>query len=260
MVFEPLKDEVVEKGSWLTESSNYWGNRRTALGSLFVLALAAGVLVSPGGGRNMEAEIVAEGNSIAVGQFLESRGIDASSRSIGGRSALVDVEALSVEYRDPNLPATTLSANGIELIKTFEGFSNTGYLLGDGMCTIGWGHTVPAHEMPDCEEWEITAEEAHEFIADHVTYFEDAVNSFFTRDFNQNQFDALVSFAYNVGEPWYKWDWPTDPDDQFFEDVLPLYVYPAQFTEGLAKRRAAEVELFNTPVGEFVEFSYTDAG
>ncbi|MCL1801186.1 MAG: lysozyme [Promicromonosporaceae bacterium] len=244
---------MLEKAAWLRVPDVFRENPRLAIGALMVTTLAVGTFAMPVGDGLVDAEDAALHKTDIAAQQMEARGLSAASRSIGGRNDLPAVEVVGLDfqdqYQDPNLPATTLSANGIELIKQFEGFSHTGYLLGDGKCTIGWGHTVPVAERPDCLDWEITVEEAHEFIADHVTYFEEAVNSFFTRDFNQNQFDALVSFAYNVGEPWFKWDWPTDPDDQFFEDVLPLYVYPAQFTEGLAKRRAAEVELFNTPVG-----------
>jgi GH24 family phage-related lysozyme (muramidase) len=145
-------------------------------------------------------------------------------------------------------PATRVSEEGLQKLKDWEGFSLRGYLLGDGKCTIGWGHAVPVAQRPNCRNWVITEEEAREKFRVNVAFFEDAVNNFFTRDFNQNQFDAVVSFAFNVGQVWYRWQWPTDPDDAFFNRVLPKYIYPVQFRTGLMRRRNAEVELFNTPV------------
>ena len=176
-----------------------------------------------------------------------------ASRTMTERNQLADAMIadsadLAEPVVDPTLPATSVSAAGMQKLKDFEGFSLRGYLLGDGKCTIGWGHAVPVAQRPDCLNWVITEEEARAKFASDVSRFEDAVNNFFTRDFNQNQFDAIVSFAYNVGQVWFRWDWPTDPDDDFFQWVLPLYIYPAQFREGLMRRRAAELELFNTPV------------
>ena len=152
----------------------------------------------------------------------------------------------------PETAARQISAEGLDLIKFFEGYSATGYLLGDGRCTIGWGHTVLEEERPgaECEEWEITEAEATEYLLGHLEYFEASVDNYFTRDLNQHQFDALVSFSYNVGEAYLKYNWSTAPTDAYFSKTMMLYVKPAQFTEGLTIRRTAEVELFNAPEDE----------
>jgi GH24 family phage-related lysozyme (muramidase) len=159
-----------------------------------------------------------------------------------------DISVHAVIHR-PDTGARQISAYGLDLIKFFEGYSATGYLLGDGVCTIGWGHTVPENSL-NCEEWEITEEQATEYLLEHLVKFEAAVDSYFTRDLTQHQFDALVSFSYNVGEAYRKYDWPTSPDDEYFARTMMLYVKPAQFTEGLTIRRTAEVELFNAPEDE----------
>jgi GH24 family phage-related lysozyme (muramidase) len=152
----------------------------------------------------------------------------------------------------PETGARQISAEGLDLIKFFEGYSATGYLLGDGRCTIGWGHTVLEEERPgtECEEWEISGAEATEYLLGHLEYFEASVDNYFTRDLNQHQFDALVSFSYNVGEAYMKYNWSTAPTNAYFSKTMMLYVKPAQFTEGLTIRRTAEVELFNAPEEE----------
>ena len=219
------------------------------VGSLLALAIA------PTGAPNLgyaAAELVGSSEVGLADSARELRDNSVASRSTTQRGTTSDAEVTAEvptdPAPDPGLPATSVSAAGLEKLKEFEGFSLRGYLLGDGKCTIGWGHAVPVAQRPNCSSWVITEEEARAKFASDVSRFEDAVNAFFTRDFNQNQFDAIVSFAYNVGQVWFRWDWPTDPDDDFFQWVLPLYIYPAQFREGLMRRRAAELELFNTPV------------
>lgn len=141
----------------------------------------------------------------------------------------------------------TISPAGLQLIKDFEGLSLTGYLLGDGMCTIGYGHAVPAATRPDCRQWTITEAEAEAMLLEDVQIYADAVSDWFTRDFNQNQFDALTSWMYNVGTGVFeKYGWDTAPDDERIAYNLGLYIFPAKFSEGLKARRAAEIALFQS--------------
>jgi len=140
----------------------------------------------------------------------------------------------------------SIGEKGIELITQFEGVKLDGYLLGDGVCTIGYGHTRA--ETAGCKDWHITQEEAEAFLAQDVQKYADEVNDYFTRDFNQNQFDALVSFTYNVGAAFKKYGWPKDAPDSYFPGVMIQYTNPPKFKAGLKKRRQAEIALFETPV------------
>ena len=138
----------------------------------------------------------------------------------------------------------TVGDNGLKLIEQFEGLELTGYLLGDGMCTIGYGHAVPVGEKPNCTSWTITQAQAEQFLAQDVERFGNEINTYFTRSFNQNQFDALVSFSYNVGYAYEKYTWPKDAPDSYFPGVMIQYTNPPQFKDGLTRRRQAEIALF----------------
>ena len=81
-----------------------------------------------------------------------------------------------------------------DLIKKWEGFSGKAYKCPGGIWTIGYGHTATCRQGMT-----ITRSEAEELLKRDVSQFAKAVNSLVTIDINQQQFDALVSFAYNVG-------------------------------------------------------------
>ena len=88
-----------------------------------------------------------------------------------------------------------LSEHGKELIKSFEGFRLTAYKDGGGVWTIGWGHTGS-----DVTPGRSITQERADFLFDaDIIEFEEGVNSLVKVPLTQNQFDALVSFAYNCG-------------------------------------------------------------
>ena len=91
-----------------------------------------------------------------------------------------------------------VSERGLDLIKSFEGcrlaaYPDPGSPDGEPW-TIGWGTTRGVRKGMT-----ITQEEADLLLAEDVSAFERAVNRMVRVPLNQNQFDALVSFTYNVG-------------------------------------------------------------
>ncbi|MBB2918349.1 lysozyme [Cupriavidus alkaliphilus] len=88
-----------------------------------------------------------------------------------------------------------ISANGLAVIKYFESCRLSAYFDSGGVPTIGWGHTGPDVRLG----MTITQARADELlcadIADHERIVSDAV----TVPLTQGQFDALVSFCFNVG-------------------------------------------------------------
>ncbi|MGL6034947.1 MAG: lysozyme [Acinetobacter johnsonii] len=90
-----------------------------------------------------------------------------------------------------------ISTNGIDLICSFEGLRLKAYDDGVGVWTIGYGTTVingtKVKKGDTC-----TVEQAKSYMAQDLKKFESAVNQVKV-PLNQNQYDALVSLAYNIG-------------------------------------------------------------
>lgn len=84
---------------------------------------------------------------------------------------------------------------GLDLIKSFEGCVLTAYKDIVGVLTIGYGHTGP----DVYEDLKISQQEAEELLKDDLVRFEIGVDSMVKVPMNENQFAALVSFAFNVG-------------------------------------------------------------
>lgn len=83
---------------------------------------------------------------------------------------------------------------GIELIKYFEGCKLEAYLCPANVWTIGYGHTsgVKPGDV-------ITPDEADALLAKDLEEFEGYVDRMVTYELNQNQFDSLVSWTFNLG-------------------------------------------------------------
>ena len=139
-----------------------------------------------------------------------------------------------------------ISEKGLELIKTFEGLRLSAYkaLSTEKYYTIGYGH----YGSDVSKDMVITELQAEELLKKDVEKFEDKVNKYSNYNFNQNQFDALVSFAYNIGNI----DQLTAKGTRTIEQIsshISLYVKAGGKTlVGLVKRREKEKELFDTPI------------
>ncbi len=136
------------------------------------------------------------------------------------------------------------SAEGISLIKKFEGCELTAYQCSAGVWTIGYGHTKGIEEG-----MEISQEEAEQMLVDELHEYENYINKYVTAPLSQNQFDAMVSWVYNLG--------PANLKASTLLKVLNAEDYdgvPAQIKrwnkaggeilDGLIRRREAEARLF----------------
>jgi lysozyme len=93
-----------------------------------------------------------------------------------------------------------ISQKGLEILKKFEGLSLTPYKCAGGIWTIGYGNTYYPNGVKVKEtDLSITKEKANEMLEMLLGTYEKAVDSFCRDDINQNQFDALVLLAYNIG-------------------------------------------------------------
>jgi lysozyme len=143
----------------------------------------------------------------------------------------------------------TVSPNGLNLIKSFEGCRLQAYLDASTppVWTIGYGHTGPdVHDGLT-----ITQEQADQLLAQDVDAFAEGVENCLIRPVDQNQFDALVSLAYNVGLTAFKrstlLQLVNAGNDAAAAAQFGLWVHAgANVLPGLVRRRAAEAALFQT--------------
>lgn len=94
----------------------------------------------------------------------------------------------------------TPSKNCINLIKRFEGFSRKPYICPAGVATIGYGMTFyPDGSKVTMRSFPITEEQAEADLTAIVAKFAKSVDELVKVTLTQNQFDALVSLAFNIG-------------------------------------------------------------
>lgn len=91
-------------------------------------------------------------------------------------------------------PRFSLGQSGESLIKHYESLKLKAYLCPANVWTIGWGHTKTAKQG-----MVITRPQAQALFDQDIKSFVDAVNSAIKVNITQNQFDALVSLAFNIG-------------------------------------------------------------
>ncbi len=133
---------------------------------------------------------------------------------------------------------------GLALIKKFEGCELEAYQCSAGVWTIGYGHTKGVAPGDS-----VSQEEAEQMLVDELHEYESYVNEYVTVALSQNQFDALVSWVYNLG--------PANLKASTMLKVLNSGEYedvPAQMKrwnkaggkvlEGLIRRREAEACLY----------------
>ena len=133
------------------------------------------------------------------------------------------------------------SQAGIDLIKQFEGCRLTAYkpVATEKYWTIGYGSYGP-HVT---EGMTITQARAEELLKQDLARFENAVNAL-GLSLNQNQFDALVSFAYNCGAGNLKKLCNGRTMAQIADAILKYDKAGGKVLTGLTRRRKAERELF----------------
>ena len=134
------------------------------------------------------------------------------------------------------------SQRGINLIKQFEGIRLTAYKCPAGVYTIGYGHTRGVKRG-----MKITEEEASAYLTADLLNSEKAVERYDSvYHWNQNEFDALVSFTFNCGATNLRSLLRNGRRNRSqIAETLPLYRKAGgKVLKGLERRRAAEKALF----------------
>lgn len=134
---------------------------------------------------------------------------------------------------------------GINLIKQFEGCRLKAYKCPAGVWTIGYGHTSGVKEGQV-----ITQAQADAFLISDIEKFEKNVNKFYEKyKWNQNEFDALVSFAFNIGSIDQLTANGTRSKAVIAEKMINYNKADGKILSGLVRRRQAERKLFLSESG-----------
>ena len=131
---------------------------------------------------------------------------------------------------------------GLDLIKKFEGLRLKAYIPVKGdVPTIGWGHTKDV-KMGD----KITKAQAEKFLAQDIAPTVAAVNHAIKVPVTQNEFDACVSLAFNVGIIAFSKSTLVKRINQIPLEFLRWNKFRGKPLAGLTRRRKAEMKLYNT--------------
>jgi lysozyme len=146
---------------------------------------------------------------------------------------------------------TKIGTKGLDLIKSFEGLKLKPYLCPAKVPTVGYGSTFYENDKKvKLTDPSITEQRASKLLLDSLKGFERYVDSYCRDDINQNQFDALVSFCYNLGPANLKSSTllkkanvnPNDPT--IAQEFLRWNKAGGRALKGLTKRRQAESDLY----------------
>lgn len=153
-------------------------------------------------------------------------------------------------------PRNQVSRSAIELIKRFEGYRRASARLPDGRWTIGYGHTLTAREGAEVSEQDAEALLIYDLIA-----ISHSVNEWVFTPLNQNQFDALVAFAFNIGPESFRHSSVLRRlnEGALIQAACAMELWRKAEFEGekivvdaLVRRRSAEKALFLTPVNGWI--------
>lgn len=145
-----------------------------------------------------------------------------------------------------------IDQKGIELITKWEGLRLKPYLCSANVPTIGYGSTYYENGVKvKLSDASITKERAEQLFKKTLIQYENAVNSFLgSIKVTQNQYNALVSFAYNLGSSALKSSTLmkkvlANPDDKTIANEFNKWVRASnKVLKGLVNRRADEVKMY----------------
>ena len=141
-----------------------------------------------------------------------------------------------------------INEKGLNLIKSFEGLRLEAYLCPAGVWTIGYGHTKGVKKG-----MKITKEKADELLMEDLQEFQKGVEKLTSRvKLIDNQFSALVSFAFNLGlgnleNSTLLKKVNRNPNDETIRNEFMKWIYAGgKPLEGLKRRRKHEADLYFT--------------
>lgn len=139
--------------------------------------------------RSMSGGKLTKDQVIAGDEIIAKVGLDVFARSIG--YSLTD-KVISGQW--------DISSNGYALIKQSEGYESNAYLDTGGVWTIGFGTIKYPNGAPVKKGDTCTQDQANQWLINDCKWVDSCLDKALKVKLTQNQFDALASFVYNVGE------------------------------------------------------------
>ena len=178
------------------------------------------------------------------GGTLTQKQVDAANKVIATATAATVADMLGLA-----IDQMVVSLFGVDLICGFEGKRLNAYDDGVGVWTIGFGTTVYPNGIKVKKGDTCTEAQAKDYMAHDLKKFESAVNNAVKIPLNQNQFDALVSLAYNIGTDAFSKSTLVKKlnanDIRGAADQFDVWVNAGgKRMQGLVNRRAKEKEVF----------------
>ena len=154
------------------------------------------------------------------------------------------VDAAAVAKASTYRTNMNIGTKGLDLIRFFEGLELNAYQCAAGVWTIGYGHTKDVQEGMTISE-----ARANEMLAEELNEYESYITGLVTVELNQDQFDAMVSWVYNLGVGNLKASTLLKVLNAGDYDGVPAQMMRwnkagGKVLEGLTKRRQAEADLF----------------
>lgn len=141
-----------------------------------------------------------------------------------------------------------ISQAGIDFIKSNEGLELESYPDSGGVWTVGYG-TTKINGYPVQPKLQITKQQAEEYLKSDLKKFVNDLNELIKVQLNQNQFDSLCSFIYNIGATRFSKSTllkKLNQNDLFgaSQEFMRWIFIKGKPSNGLIKRRQREKELF----------------
>ena len=155
------------------------------------------------------------------------------------------VDAAAVAKASTYRTNMNIGTKGLDLIRFFEGLELNAYQCAAGVWTIGYGHTKDVQQGMTISE-----ARANEMLAEELNEYESYINGLVTVELNQDQFDAMVSWVYNLGVGNLKASTLLKVLNAGDYDGVPAQMMRwnkagGKVLEGLTRRRQAEADMFS---------------
>ena len=143
-----------------------------------------------------------------------------------------------------------LSVEGLNLIKRFEGVRNRPYRCSAGLYTVGVGHLIgDGKSLPESWNRTFTEEEINALLIRDLSRFERGVGMYIKVSLRQHEYDALCSFAFNLGlgtlqRSTLRQKINRNDKEGAAKEILKYCRAGGKIIKGLQKRREAEYQMF----------------